>query len=521
MKETRTRSKQTKIGKKYEIELSEKIGTTDSIKAKQKRPGYKRPIKEIFHGHKPSEDKEKYLLGVTEDRSIDRIKNTYDQVVKNNLTGEICHEEHEQLSEHRDKTKTKFKQTEIGEIPEDWNIKKLGEICSKIVDCSHAKKPTFLEKSDYIYLEVSNIGEDGFLDLSEVRYVSKEDFLSWTKRLTPRYKDIVITKTGRVGAVAQIPKNISCCIGRNQVILRANPDRIDADFMLFYFISNIFKRELSRLSLSGTILQSLHVKYIPEIRIPVPPLKEQKNISKLLMTLSQKKRLNQRMNKTLEAIAQAIFKHWFIDFEFPNEEGKPYKSSGGEMIYNEESGKELPKGWRVGKLGDIIKITSGRRPEEKADEEDDVFNIPLVGSSKIMGFVKEPLFREPVLIIGRVGTHGVVQRFNIPTFPSDNTLVTTSPFYEYVYQILKRIDYESLNIGSTQPLITQTSIKNYNVVIPDENVLTLFEQKISILFERIYQNKKESKSLSQIRDTLLPKFMSGEIRVKVEDMEET
>jgi len=120
----KNKSKQTGIRKKYKIELEDKINPRDSIEAKQKRPGYNRPIKEVFHGYKPSKDKEKYPLGVTEHRVIDRIEDRYDQVVKDNLTGEICHEEHEPLSEHKnrkdDKNKTKFKQTKIGKIPEDW-----------------------------------------------------------------------------------------------------------------------------------------------------------------------------------------------------------------------------------------------------------------------------------------------------------------------------------------------------------------------------------------------------------------
>ncbi len=121
-KEFSKNTKQTKKGKKYKIELSETIHPTDSTNAKQKRLGYKRPIKEVFHGYKPSKDKEKYPLGVTEHRSIDRIEDKYDQVVKNNLTGEICHEEHEPLSKHRDKTK--FKQTEIGKISKTKKLKK-------------------------------------------------------------------------------------------------------------------------------------------------------------------------------------------------------------------------------------------------------------------------------------------------------------------------------------------------------------------------------------------------------------
>jgi type I restriction enzyme S subunit len=218
------------------------------------------------------------------------------------------------------------------------------------------------------------------------------------------------------------------------------------------------------------------------------------------------------MNKTLEEMAKTIFKRWFIDFEFPNEEGKPYKSSGGEFI-NSELG-EIPKGWRVGKLEEIIQITSGKRPKERKETKDENFKIPLIGASSIMGYVNEVLYNEPLLIIGRVGTHGIVQRVNYPCWISDNAFVIKSRFKEFVYQILKIIDYESLNRGTTQPLITQRDLKNYKLILPDDYVLNTFENKISTIFKKIEHNQKEIQTLIKIRDTLLPKLITGKIRVK-------
>ena len=130
-----------------------------------------------------------------------------------------------------------------------------------------------------------------------------------------------------------------------------------------------------------------------------------------------------------------------------------------------------------------------------------------------MGYTKEYLYDEDILIIGRVGTHGVVQRVNYPCFPSDNTFVIKSKYYGFVYQLLKRIDYDSLNTGSTQPLITQKSLKTVNVVLPDENSLSEFENISKVFFDKIYLNQNEITSLTKLRDTLIPKLMSGEIDV--------
>jgi type I restriction enzyme S subunit len=288
-----------------------------------------------------------------------------------------------------------YKESSIGPIPYDWEIVKMEKVCEKIIDCLHSKKPTFIKKSDKIYLEVVNIGDSGELNLETVNYINNKDFNFWTKRILPKHKDIIITKTGRIGAVAMIPLNLYCCIGRNQVIIRADNNKILSEFLLYYLLSPQFNKELKMQKMLGTILESLHVKNIPKIRVLLPDLKEQYQIVKLLKPLYEKKELNDQINKTLEEMAQAIFKHWFIDFEFPDENGEPYKSSGGEMVGSELG--PIPKEWGVIPFKEIINISSGKRPKIMNKEKDKGFNIPLIGASSIMGYVSETLYVKPIL----------------------------------------------------------------------------------------------------------------------------
>lgn len=130
-----------------------------------------------------------------------------------------------------------------------------------------------------------------------------------------------------------------------------------------------------------------------------------------------------------------------------------------------------------------------------------------------MGFTSEANHTDKILVTGRVGTHGVIQRFNTPCWTSDNTLVITSPFYEYTYQILHRIDYSSMNRGSTQPLITQGDMKKVIVLVPDEETLAKFEALAGSLMAQWESNNKENVKLASLRDMLLPKLMSGELDV--------
>ncbi len=433
----------------------------------------------------------------------------------------------------------KFKDTEIGMIPEDWDVKYLGDVSSKIVDCSHARKPEFIDKSELIFLEVSNIGEDGFLDLSERKFINKSDFDAWTKRLLPKYQDVILTKTGRVGAAAQIPENIKCCIGRNQVIVRANRDILDLNFLLAYFMSPNFRRELSRLELSGTILQSLHVKYFPNIRVPFPSLEEQRGIGKQFMDISKKAKLLQKQNKTLEAIGQAIFKHWFVDFEFPNEEGKPYKSSGGEMVDSELGG--IPKGWEVKvilEVADVVDCLHRKKPNQSELGKLllQVYNIGphglldlnkkfFVSDEDYNLWTKNIELKEGDCLLTNAGLTGAIAQVPFGFTAGIGRNITAvrakliSPYYLVTYlfskygqeEIEKNIDH-----GTIFNSLNVKGIRKIKLLIPENSIMDKFNKIIKPLRKLMENNLYEEYTLSQIRDSLLPKLMSGKIRVPVE-----
>lgn len=251
---------------------------------------------------------------------------------------------------------------------------------------------------------------------------------------------------------------------------------------------------------TGCAQPKLNQENLRNIEIELPSHID--SIASILSSLDRKIELNNKINADLEEMAQAIFKNWFVDFE-------PFKN--GKFV-NSELGM-IPEGWKVGCLGDIAEITSGKRPPKKSKDKTKELFIPLIGASDIMGFTSDVLYERPILVIGRVGTHGVVQRFQEKCWPSDNTLVIESRYYNYVYQLLKGIDYSAINRGSTQPLITQTDVKNTDVIIAPENVLKEYESITSTLFSKHRANIKENSRLSLLRDTLLPRLMSGELEV--------
>ena len=226
---------------------------------------------------------------------------------------------------------------------------------------------------------------------------------------------------------------------------------------------------------SGSAIPSTDRYEIYAMDVVLPTLPEQKAIAAVLSALDDKIELNNRINKNLEAQAQAIFKSWFVDFE-------PFQD--GEFVDSELG--PIPKGWRVGKLAEIIDISTGKRPAFKSERLTANASVPIVGASGIMAYTNDNLLCSKIIVTGRVGTHGVVQRYNRPIWISDNAFIVKTNFYEYTYQIFKNIDYVKLNRGSTQPLITQTDLKNEITIIPSDEILNSYEKIIHSFFAIVY-----------------------------------
>lgn len=199
------------------------------------------------------------------------------------------------------------------------------------------------------------------------------------------------------------------------------------------------------------------------------------------------------VNNNLLEQASSIYQAWFEDFIL--------------------SDRSCPTAWKQGTLAEIADITSGKRPPVKSAEKTDTAIIPIVGAASVMGYTTEANHTDKILVTGRVGTHGVVQRFNLPCWTSDNTLVITSVFYEYTFQILQRINYRAMNRGSTQPLITQSDMNKVPILIPDKETLLKFETLVGQLMEQYQANLLENGKLVELRDVLLPQLMSGELDV--------
>lgn len=243
----------------------------------------------------------------------------------------------------------------------------------------------------------------------------------------------------------------------------------------------------------GTTIPSLRTETLNRLEFDIPSLVEQETILSCLNPIDEKIALNNAINNNLEQQVSILYQSWFENFEITN--------------------GVCPEDWSYQELSSIADIASGKRPPVKSNVCNQKTPISIVGAASVMGFTSEANHTDKILVTGRVGTHGVVQRFNTPCWTSDNTLVITSPYYEFTNQILHQIDYSSMNRGSTQPLITQGDMKKVVVLVPDENTLAKFEEFAGSLMVKWEANNKENVKLASLRDTLLPKLMSGELDV--------
>ena len=354
----------------------------------------------------------------------------------------------------------------------------------------------------------------------EFRFYIDEQKYQSMKRFAVQPDDLIVSCSGTLARVSMICSDDPIGI-ISQALLILRPDKtVVWPKYLYYFMSS--KRGYD--SLTGVSTGSVQVNIarrsiIEKTELPLPPLPEQHAIAHILGSLDDKIELNRRMNQTLQAMARAIFKHWFIDFEFPNENGEPYKSSGGETI-NSPLGS-IPKGWRIGRIEDVCEFSYGKAL--KADKRIQG-RIPVYGSNGQIGWHNESLVSGPGIIVGRKGNPGLIHWSKEDFFPIDTTFYVVprvgKSIMHFLYFALEHADLPRLSADSAVPGLNRNIAYMQQLVIPTEQLLRDFENRISIIFDLLQTNCWQNQSLSELRDSLLPKLVSGEIRVPVSEKED-
>ncbi len=437
-----------------------------------------------------------------------------------------------------------YKETEIGLIPEDWKVKTLKNL---LKGKGYIRGPfgSALRRNE---LQSEGIPvyeqQHAIYNHRNFRYFIDDAKFKELSRFTVKDRDLIISCSGNVGKISLIkkedPKGI---ISQALLILRPNYDNILPEYLRYFFTSK--KGQESLISRSGGSVQVNLAKkqIIQEINIPTPPIKEQKQIIEILSALDDKIESNHQINQNLEEIWKATFRHWFVHFEFPDDNAQPYKSSGGEMVDSELG--EIPKGWEVRKLKDCVEIIidhRGKTPTKlgsdwsssgiRALSAKNVKNGKIVNEESIK-FVNEELYskwmkeeieREDILLTSEAPLGEFV------SWDYDEKIVLSQrlfgirankqvicPKYLYCFMNSGLFNYElkSRATGSTVQGIRQAELMKTNILVPSLKITRQFQNLIIPLFNKITINEEESKNLTKIRDSLLPKLMSGKIRVNI------
>jgi type I restriction enzyme S subunit len=308
---------------------------------------------------------------------------------------------------------------------------------------------------------------------------------------------------------------------------------IDAKF-LFYLLASDEFTSIANSGSTGTRMPRADWKHLSSTIWNIPDLPTQTAIAEILSSLDDKIELNNKINQELESLAQTLFKQWFIDFEFPNENGNPYKSSGGEMADCELG--EIPKGWEVGILDDILEVKGGTTPSTKEASFWDgefhwtsprdlsnlqfpfLINTDKKITAKGLNKISSGLLPKGTLLLSSRAPIGYLAITEIETaikqgYIAINAKKGFSNLY-LLYWIKSNMDLiiERAN-GSTFLEISKTNFKQINCLIPSFDILHEYVNQIETLFEQLRINLLENQELTNLRDTLLPKLISGELEV--------
>ncbi|HGA2745777.1 TPA: restriction endonuclease subunit S [Escherichia coli] len=425
----------------------------------------------------------------------------------------------------------------------------LGDVAD-VYDGPHAT-PKKLEQGDAIFLSISSL-EQGRLNLEQSSYISEEDYIKWTRRVTPQPGDVVFSYETKIGEASIIPEGLRCCLGRRMGLLRAKRNKVIPDFLLYAYLSPAFQEVIREKTIHGSTTDRLSIKEMPSFKIQIPDVRKQNGIIKILKSIDDKLELNQQVNKTLEQMAQALFKSWFVDFE-PVKAKMAVLESGGSQAdatlaaMSAISGKDtdalevferehpeqyaelkataelfpsamqdselgdIPEGWYLQRFSNIATLHYGKALK-KTERIEGPYSV--YGSGGITGSHNSYLVEGPGIIVGRKGSIGTLYWEDGKFHPIDTVYYVENKEgvpLTYLYYLMGTLNLSSMNTDAAVPGLNRDNVYRLETINPEIAILNEFNNHVSALRNMIQRNKSSTETLTQLRDTLLPKLLSGEI----------
>jgi len=410
-------------------------------------------------------------------------------------------------------------QQKLDDLKEESSLE-LRDATTHIVDSEHKSAPEVDE--GYPYIKTSDI-ENGRIHFDDVSYVDEESYEEWTRRLASEPGDIVLTREAPVGRVGIVPEGKQVCLGQRTVLIRPDTEILDNQFLRYLLLTDDVQNRFEALS-SGSTVDHLNLSDLRSYELPdLPTIEDQKKIGRILSNFDEKIKTNQRINEKLEQIAKAIFEHWFVDFE-------PYES-----FKDSERGR-IPEKFEVTGLTEIANVVLGGTPDSNEEsywdgeivwaKAKDVSNEQEAFISETEKNITEKGLEESSTEIAPknstiITARGTVGELAMPAFDmaiNQSCYSLVAEFEEdryFIYFLMDAIlnNLMSRTHGTVFDTITKRTLNEQDVVLPPEEDREKFYDQVRPLMEQIKENQRENKNLEKLRDALLPKLMSGEVRV--------
>lgn len=350
------------------------------------------------------------------------------------------------------------------------------------------------------------------------RFISKTGFEEIASNTISSESVLVGCIGSDMGNVAY--SNITCAT--NQQINAITQFKNGIDPLYVYYLLSTMKSYFQKIA-GSTTTPILPKSVFEEIEIHLPDMKKQKDVVSILYALDRKIELNKLINDNLEAMAKQLYDYWFVQFDFPNEEGKPYKSSGGALVWNEKLKREIPQEWSYCKLKDFINLFDSKRvPLSSKDRGERQGVYPYYGATGIMDYVNDYIFDGDYILLAEDGSTSDAKGFPIVQYIWGKNWVNNHahiilPKNEqstmFTYQMLRSIPAKQIETGSIQKKISQENLCGYKMVLPNSNLLEKYENVVSPLWEKRKRCIEEINTLTRQRDELLPLLMNGQASV--------
>ena len=377
---------------------------------------------------------------------------------------------------------------------------KIADVYEGLYDGPHATPPAASEGA--IFLGISNITNKGHLDLSDVRYISKDDLPKWTKRVTPRAGDIVFSYEATLNLYAVIPEGFHGCLGRRMALIRPDENKALGKYLYYYFFSSEWREEISSHVITGATVDRIPLSKFPDFLINLPSLEKQKNIVTILASFDDLIENNRRQIKLLEEAAQLLYKEWFVNLKFPGHE-------------NVQIVDGVPIGWKKGIIGDLVTFKRGKN----LTKNDAIpGSIPVVaGGMEPSCYHSEANAKGPVVTVSASGANaGFTRLYTEDIWASDCSYIDSEGQYIYFIYCFLKINRETTRLlqkGSAQPHVYAKDLNKLELILPNEDLIRKFDCVVSDWFSQIKNLNRQIILLTEARDLFLPKLMSGEIEV--------